>query len=98
MTAKYGRAAILLFSTAVMVCGVLITLCSSIWAVMLGMMLFAARFFAAHAVASGWIGPRTRRARGQASVQLLSGIELRRDTGRCILVLLWLVRHQYVHY
>jgi YNFM family putative membrane transporter len=30
-------------------------------------MLFTAGFFAAHAVASGWIGPRARRARGQAS-------------------------------
>lgn len=31
------------------------------------MMLFACGFFAAHSVASSWIGRRTRRAKGQAS-------------------------------
>lgn len=31
------------------------------------MMLFAGGFFAAHSVASGWIGRRARRAKGQAS-------------------------------
>ena len=30
-------------------------------------LLFAAGFFAAHSVARSWIGPRARRARGQAS-------------------------------
>ncbi len=29
--------------------------------------MFTAGFFAAHSVASGWIGPRARRAKGQAS-------------------------------
>jgi len=67
MTAKYGRATVLLFSTATMVVGILITLCSSVWLILLGMLLFTAGFFAAHAVASGWIGPRARRAKGQAS-------------------------------
>ena len=32
-----------------------------------GMLLFSAGFFAAHSVASSWIGPRARRAKGQAS-------------------------------
>lgn len=67
MTAKYGRATVLLFSTATMATGVLITLFSSIGLILLGMLLFTAGFFAAHAVASGWIGPRARRAKGQAS-------------------------------
>lgn len=31
------------------------------------MLLFSAGFFAAHSVASSWIGPRARRAKGQAS-------------------------------
>lgn len=31
------------------------------------MMLFTAGFFAAHSVASSWIGRRARRAKGQAS-------------------------------
>lgn len=67
MTAKFGRAPVLLFSTAMMIVGVLITLLSSVWLILLGMMLFTAGFFAAHSVASGWIGPRARRAKGQAS-------------------------------
>ena len=67
MTAKYGRSAVLLFSTAIMIVGVVITLFSSLWLIFPGMMLFTAGFFAAHAVASGWIGPRARRAKGQAS-------------------------------
>lgn len=67
MTAKYGRAPVLLFSTAMMLAGLLITLTSHLWLIFAGMMLFTAGFFAAHAVASGWIGPRARRAKGQAS-------------------------------
>jgi len=67
MTAKYGRAPVLLFSTALMLTGLLVTLATSLWLILPGMMLFTAGFFAAHAVASGWIGVRARRAKGQAS-------------------------------
>lgn len=67
LTVRYGRASVLLFSTAVMLAGVLLTLVGHISVILAGMMLFTAGFFAAHAVASGWIGPRARRARGQAS-------------------------------
>lgn len=67
MTAKYGRASVLLFATGMMVVGVLMTLFSSLWLILPGMMLFTAGFFAGHSVASGWIGPRARRAKGQAS-------------------------------
>ena len=67
MTAKYGRATVLLVSIAVMLAGVILTLANALWLILPGMMLFTAGFFAAHAVASGWIGPRARRARGQAS-------------------------------
>ncbi|MCP1437040.1 YNFM family putative membrane transporter [Erwinia persicina] len=67
MTAKYGRAAMLLASVTLMLAGVLITLANTLWLIFPGMMLFTAGFFAAHSVASGWIGPRARRAKGQAS-------------------------------
>ncbi|MEZ0581982.1 MFS transporter [Erwinia sp. STN24] len=67
MTAKYGRAAVLLASVTLMLAGVLITLANTLWLILPGMMLFTAGFFAAHSVASGWIGPRARRAKGQAS-------------------------------
>ena len=67
LTAKYGRGQVMLGATAIMFCGLLITAFSSLWLILVGMMLFAAGFFAAHAVASGWIGARARRAKGQAS-------------------------------
>ncbi|MFG1172633.1 MFS transporter [Erwiniaceae bacterium CAU 1747] len=67
MTVKYGRSPVLLVSTLMMLTGLLVTLFSSLWLILPGMMLFTAGFFAAHSVASGWIGPRARRAKGQAS-------------------------------
>nr|WP_244987361.1 MFS transporter [Winslowiella toletana] len=67
MTARFGRGKVLLFSTAVMLSGLLLTAFNMLWLIFIGMMLFSAGFFAAHSVASGWIGKRARRARGQAS-------------------------------
>lgn len=67
MTQKYGRGPVMLLFTGVMLIGLLITLFSSLWLIFAGMLLFSAGFFAAHSVASSWIGPRARRARGQAS-------------------------------
>lgn len=67
MTARYGRGPVMLFSTGVMLFGLLMTLFSSLWLIFAGMLLFSAGFFAAHSVASSWIGPRAKRAKGQAS-------------------------------
>lgn len=67
MTSRFGRGPVLLGSTAIMLLGVLLTLFASLWLIFAGMLLFSAGFFAAHSVASSWIGPRARRAKGQAS-------------------------------
>lgn len=67
MTARFGRGPVMLVFTAVMLLGLLLTLFSSLWLIFAGMLLFSAGFFAAHSVASSWIGPRARRAKGQAS-------------------------------
>lgn len=67
MTSKYGRGPVMIAFTAMMLLGLLLTLFSSLWAIFTGMLLFTAGFFAAHSVASSWIGPRAKRARGQAS-------------------------------
>ncbi|WP_437611611.1 MFS transporter [Erwinia sp. V71] len=67
MTARFGRGPVLLFFTSIMLTGLLLTAFNSLWFILVGMMLFAAGFFASHSVASGWIGPRARRAKGQAS-------------------------------
>lgn len=67
LTVRYGRGPVLLLFTGVMMSGLLLTLFSSLWVIFSGMLLFSAGFFAAHAVASSWIGVRARRAKGQAS-------------------------------
>ena len=67
MTAKFGRGPVILVSTAVMLLGLVLTVFSPLVIIFIGMLLFSAGFFAAHAVASGWIGPRAKRAKGQAS-------------------------------
>jgi len=67
LTSRLGRGPVMLGATAIMLLGLLATAFNSLWLILPGMMLFTAGFFAAHAVASGWIGPRARRARGQAS-------------------------------
>jgi YNFM family putative membrane transporter len=59
-----------------MLLGLLLTLFSSLWFIFAGMLLFSAGFFAAHSVASSWIGPRASRQRPgiiAVSVQLLLG-------------------------
>ncbi|WES70549.1 MFS transporter [Superficieibacter sp. HKU1] len=67
LTLRYGRGPVMIFSTGIMLIGLLLTLFASLWLIFAGMLLFSAGFFAAHSVASSWIGPRARRARGQAS-------------------------------
>ena len=67
MTSRFGRGPVMLTATAIMLAGLLLTAFNSLWLILPGMMLFTAGFFAAHSVASGWIGPRARRAKGQAS-------------------------------
>lgn len=67
LTMKLGRGPVLLGATALMLAGLLLTALSATGWILVGMMLFTAGFFAAHSVASGWIGPRARRAKGQAS-------------------------------
>ncbi|MDH2121793.1 MULTISPECIES: MFS transporter [Pantoea] len=67
LTSRLGRGPVMFGATAIMLAGLLFTAFNSLWLILPGMMLFTAGFFAAHAVASSWIGPRARRARGQAS-------------------------------
>lgn len=67
LTSRFGRGPVLLASILIMLMGVIITAFSPIVLVFIGMLLFTAGFFAAHSVASSWIGRRARRAKGQAS-------------------------------
>lgn len=67
LTTRFGRGPVLLASIVIMLIGILITALAPVAAIFVGMMLFTAGFFAAHSVASSWIGRRARRAKGQAS-------------------------------
>ena len=71
MTSRFGRGPVMVGFTVLMLGGLLLTLGTSLWLIVPGMLLFAAGFFAAHSVASSWIGPRARRAKGQAAALYL---------------------------
>jgi YNFM family putative membrane transporter len=67
LTSRYGRGPVLLASICMMLMGVIITSFTPVITILFGMMIFTAGFFAAHSVASSWIGRRARRAKAQAS-------------------------------
>lgn len=67
MTERYGRGPVLTGAIVIMGLGLLLTLSSALMMIFIGMTLFSGGFFAAHSVASSWIGARARRAKGQAS-------------------------------
>jgi len=62
-----GRRTALWASLAVMLVGLLLTIPDQLTFVVLGMGLFTFGFFAAHSVASSWVGLRAEHARAQAS-------------------------------
>jgi len=64
---RLGRHRVFWPSILVMLAGLLLTLCSPLWLILAGMLLFAFGFFAAHSLASSWVGRRALQARGQAS-------------------------------
>ncbi|QLH62535.1 MFS transporter [Serratia symbiotica] len=67
LTSRFGRGPVLWVSITIMVIGILISALSPVTVIFIGLMLFSAGFFAAHSVASSWVGIRARRAKGQAS-------------------------------
>lgn len=64
---RLGRRRVLLGAELVSLAGLVITLPADLPCVLLGMLLFTAGFFAAHAVASGWIGRLATAHRAEAS-------------------------------
>jgi YNFM family putative membrane transporter len=67
MADKLGRRKMLWATIALMLAGLLLTLLTPLWLVIIGMLVFTFGFFAAHSVASSWIGRRALKAKGQAS-------------------------------
>ncbi|MBC3384439.1 MFS transporter [Pseudomonas sp. SWRI179] len=64
---KLGRRKMLWATIALMLAGLLLTMATPLWLVILGMLVFTFGFFGAHSVASSWIGRRALKAKGQAS-------------------------------
>lgn len=67
LAARRGRYAVLLGSIGLMLTGLLVTLIEWVPAVVVGLLLFTAGFFAAHAIASGWVPRIVTVGRAQAS-------------------------------
>lgn len=64
---RLGRERVFWLFIALMLVGLLMTLAAPIALILAGMLIFTFGFFAAHSVASSWVGRRARQARGQAS-------------------------------
>jgi predicted MFS family arabinose efflux permease len=67
LASRIGRLPVLLGSAGLMVIGLLITWVDWLPSVMVGLLIFTAGFFAAHATASGWVPQLVRVGRAQAS-------------------------------
>ncbi|NDY72703.1 MFS transporter [Desulfobacter hydrogenophilus] len=63
----YGRRRILSSALGIMTLGLLLTIGSSLWLVIVGIVLFTIGFFGAHSVASAWVGRLAAHSHAQAS-------------------------------
>jgi YNFM family putative membrane transporter len=64
---RLGRRYVMGGGLLIMIGGVALTLSSSLWGMILGIVLITAGFFAAHSVASSWVGHLTESHKGHAS-------------------------------
>ena len=64
---RWGRARVFWPAIGIMLLGLLLTLSDVLSLIFVGMAVFAFGFFAAHSLASGWVGQRAVQARAQAS-------------------------------
>lgn len=73
---RFGRGRVLAVSEGLMLLGILITWPDRLVTVIAGMLLLTTGFFAAHAVASGWVGVLARQHRAEASSLYLAAYYL----------------------
>ncbi|WP_110709739.1 MFS transporter [Salinicola sp. CR57] len=64
---RLGRHRIFWLFIVMMLAGLAITLLEPISLILIGILIFTFGFFAAHSLASGWVGQRASQAKGQAS-------------------------------
>ncbi|MGD0555665.1 MAG: MFS transporter [Streptosporangiaceae bacterium] len=68
---RFGRYSVLITGFLVMMGGVLLTLPAVLAVIVIGLVVMTGGFFAAHSVASGWVGARAKVAPAQASALYL---------------------------
>lgn len=64
---RFGRPFMMRLTLATMLAGTLITLAAPLALIVVGVGIFTCGFFCAHAIASSWVGRRTRTGKAQAS-------------------------------
>jgi YNFM family putative membrane transporter len=64
---RLGRRYVLGGGLALMLAGILLTLSSGLWAMIVGIVIITSGFFAAHSVASSWVGQLANGNKGHAS-------------------------------
>lgn len=67
LSMRFGRRAVVVASTTAMAAGALVMLSDALPAVLAGLLVFTAGFFAAHGIASGWTGTIAASGRAQAA-------------------------------
>ncbi|GAS88400.1 MFS transporter [Mycolicibacterium brisbanense] len=67
LATRFGRKSVLLTSIAIMITGVLITLCTNLFLILIGLVVTTVGFFGAHAIATGWAGRGATVGKAQAS-------------------------------
>lgn len=67
VSGRFGRKRVMLFLHGVTLSTLLLMGFESLWLVILGLLLFTAAFFGAHAVAIGWVGAAAATGRAQAT-------------------------------
>lgn len=64
---KFGKATMLYVGISIAISGLLVLLIPSIWAIIIGLILFTFGFFIAHSLTSGWVGNIAHSNKAQAS-------------------------------
>lgn len=67
MASKYRPSRVLMVLTSTMIIAILLTLSSTLWVLLFGVLIFTGAFFGAHAVASGWAGAAAEGGRAQST-------------------------------
>lgn len=64
---RFSRGTVLVVSTTAFIIGLLLTATPWLWLTLTGLLIFTASFFAAHSIASGWVGAIAEHNRAEAS-------------------------------